>query len=174
MKLLIFAVLILIFLTACHRTQVIRLGNQSYPDTTQKETILDYQNISLIEGYEVNNDTENRETNIIIKSTVNQSVTDDLNSAEEYTVTTCCSEGRLSAQTKNERSSYSVDDVKNLLIKIYHDNCDQLGDKLLQRVYLRFKGDIQDSSYLTYFKSINYKRLQVDYLTVSNDFKACD
>ena len=173
--------MLILLLVACTKTETFPLEKEQQQiieqeietnivvsDTTQIEAPVTSQNIQSTstieeEGISGQSNTKSIQTN-------EQTAFDPSN---EYEVTSCCNEGRLFAQAKNGRNSYSINDVKDLLIKIYKDNCDKLKDKLIQRVYLRFKGDIQDSSYLTYFNAINYKRLQVDYLTLSEDFESC-
>ena len=181
--------LTLLVLTACSRTETVYFpldqqaqqpivqqestAGATNPDTTQVEAPIVSQNTQSTSTIDRGSEeTSSQSTSYTTQSA--QANQQTFNISNEYDVTSCCNEGRLSAQAKKERSSYSIDDVKDLLIKIYHDNCINFADKIIQRVYLRFKGDIQDSSYLTYFKSINYKRLQVDYLTVSSDFETCN
>ncbi len=107
------------------------------------------------------------------KSSLEEQQKITVNPNEEYSAIKCCDEGRFFIETKKIRTAYTEADIREILIASYRANCDSLKDYVTQRVYLRHTGDVQDSSYLTFFKGINYKKIQVDYKTVSSSFEGC-
>jgi hypothetical protein len=174
MKLWFMIVIMALFLIACSpKTEVF------YPQKQQVITVQEPVPVKAVQQEVKPQPTQpvprQQPTNSIEEeSDVEEEPQREVEVGSEYNVVSCCAEGKLFAQATQKRSAYSKNNVKDMLVSIYASHCDQLKDQVTQRVYLRFLGDIQDSSYLTYFKSVNYKRIQVDYGDVEGTFEGCN
>ncbi|HME87336.1 MAG TPA: hypothetical protein VKE88_02895 [Candidatus Nanoarchaeia archaeon] len=182
MNMRLLVILALLFLVVGCSPNVIRIDNAA--EYQQEAKILDTAEQKVTEQQTQTTPSQN-EIRANIKTTTSGSSTtsssdktnnieyESIESGEEYTTNNCCTEGRLFIQTKKERSAYSESDLTNILITSYSEHCDELKEFVTQRVYLRYTNSNQDSSYLTFFKGIDYKKIQVDYKTISTSFEGC-
>jgi hypothetical protein len=163
----------LLILSACARTEVVYYPAQIKQTAIHEpEQKVSAENIEIPEASQLNTVAQNRtiQTQQIEDDEEQES---DFDASEEYTVTSCCSEGRLYAQAKNERNDYSEEEIKNLLIEIYHNNCDEF-NQIRQLVYLRFKNENQDSSYLVHYKNSNIEKILIDLKDTNYTFEVCN
>lgn len=145
MKKFVILALFAVFLIGCTRTQVI------YP--TQTQYIVEggqaqqpklQQNVST-QIAEVNEVDELRDKESIIQE--NESQKPDLyqeagqstNLTYEYNITKCCENGKMQVKINKYENELSIEQIRDILSKIYYDNCD------------KFKGNIQHSLYASFF-----------------------
>ncbi len=95
------------------------------------------------------------------------------NSIPEYTITSCCNEGRLYAQTKNNSSIYSDKNVRDILINIYQSHCDDFRNQIRQRVYLKFNGDSEYINLLEHYQDTSINLIMIKNRNTNYTFNVC-
>ena len=93
----------------------------------------------------------------------------------DYKITKCCYQGTLGARTSEGQSSYSDEQILELLKKLYSDNCFLLEKYPRQQVFLDFPKQSLGSARnnLIYYKETGNKILVVNGNTLNESFKEC-
>lgn len=184
MKYTIWLVLLMLLAVSCSRTQVIHLdGSRDYVVTSNDikgsnnavVTSSNTNNSEVVKQSETNNQYKNTNggyTTTDNKITTGVSISSS-NSTGDYIITSCCTEGRLYAQTKKINSSYTQDNVKNILLDIYHSNCNKF-NSTREFVYLRFLNQAYDSGYLIHYKDTDIKKITINGNLISENFVTCN
>lgn len=182
MKWLIVAFVFLL-LVACNRTQIIHYNTPNYQGQQtvqpQRTTVVNEQ-----QGAEPENTTNsvtNKSSASNSKTTTSASQTTtqttkvnnvNFNPANEYTITSCCDEGRLFAETKKKGNLYSVQNIKDILLNIYYSNCNNFNNTR-NAVYLRYLGETDINGYLVHYKNTTVRNILINKQLIDQNFILC-
>ena len=171
-------VLILVFmliLTGCARTKVIKLDQETPIVATQP---VGDQTIQQ-QTQQIQQTTETPQQTVAERTASSSSpeketipVSPGFNPADEYTIISCCDEGRLYAQTKKQRGSYNQEEIKQILLNIYYANCDKF-DIIREMIYLRYFNEIYDSNYLQHYKNTTVRKVLFEGNVIDQTFRTC-
>jgi len=182
MKRLIFWLLIL-FLVGCSQTKIIDLSKEEVPEpkieqvnVPEKEEEVN-QKTTQEEISEEKEDTSHLKSGSKIIDPNKSEITEtneQFNAAEEYKVISCCEEGILTAETKKTKESYSIGQVKDILLAIQDAHCDEFSSYPAYRINMKYNSEVQEENYLKYFRTSDLKEIKVNRVTISEEFNSCN
>lgn len=169
MKRFVVLVLFVVFLIGCTRTQVVYPTQTEYvvKGEQEQQKITDQNLVQNTGGNATVVDVSERETETAQQRTeeeqtanqtvVNQSV--NFNPAEEYTIISCCNEGRMDIKINGSENEFTFENIKQILLDVYYNNCDRFPNTIQHSIYLEFNDKAPSRNYLISFTNANHNVL---------------
>lgn len=194
MKRIILLCSLILLLVACSNTKVIRLDDanqqqtyvvdneakitqpvqetstqtsQQTVETTKSTTTSKSSSSSLYDPIKMNTGSSSN-------NSTSSSTTQTFDASKEFNIISCCNEGIIQAETKQQKSTYTAKQTEEIILAIQNSKCDELSSLSRYRINLKFKNEPQDEVYLKYIKEPIFKEIKVLDNVVSKEFDVCN